>query len=45
MFSVTNCIIVSIAASAYYTMARGEGYTVKETTGRYVHWFGMWTGR
>ena len=37
-FSITSCIITSIAATAYYTMARGEGYSIKSTTGRYIYW-------
>ena len=36
-FSVTNLIIVSIAASAYFCMARGEGYIVAPN-GRWVYW-------
>ena len=36
-FSITSCIITSIAATAYYTMARGEGFSIKSTTGRYIY--------
>ena len=37
-FSITNLIIVCIASSAYYTMARGEGYVIAPSNGRYVYW-------
>ena len=43
-FSVTNCVINAVAATAYYTMARHEGYTTRASTGReilyvrYIDW-------